>query len=1039
MVTEGGVVSDLFLRSVRFKDFRTFGSFETQIVPAPGLTLLVGTNGLGKSSFFDALEWGLTGEVRRFKSYMGATDQGKYLTRRGAVAGSHFVGLGFSDDTSIDRGPDTDPHSDEIVELLKKPAWTAQIQDIATYLAFTHFLGQAAQQRFTSRDRSEQWESLKGPSGIERLDEVRRGLRGRATELAFNRRTKRETQAIEDAERLLSEWQELIARSTRLRDAAETAGALPSETFAKRLDALAAAIFALEPDFADDTTSEPGVRLTAIRKALEDLRRNAGARRTVVESLSDIPTRYATELALADESAPPLVAAREAERLAQAEVDTAVAAVVSARGRLDTLAAAVTACDRDIAHLESIRFDLDAAARAGAELLQIEAERTRVSGDIDQHRVQLTDLEKELSEIQQRIAGRAGLSASSQAAAALGDLARQLPALRAKAGASAAALAGIDAATARTRLSELSEDRNRLVIEVETALAVVQAARDRASRVTAAVAVIASHLHDEDQDCPVCRSHFEPGQLRLVASELAGAQDATLAAAERQHADLTRSLEEAARGIAEWESVLRNAELARTTAEADAAAVADLEGRLAASQPNDAGDFISAVLEAERQAAVNLAAGQAADSADRARIAEATAARGTLQQALTALETTLSGLNDQIANLEDSLRKALERVASEGRADASPEALTASLTEKRDQRTVAERDRVAAEETLRRAIELEAAAQTQHQAVQENLRRLTSGQIAASEAERALIGRWRDSGFVGLPTASDLEAALARLGRLSQEIERLEDERTILVSAHEVAGRDQELADLLKQMSAIGGEGADVDPTRHEAELGSRRDAARTALALTETAHAAVEAFADKLRDEAAKFSTQFLTPLNGLIGDFNEALLSTPGETVQLNAAYHKDRTQFDMGLHYRDPLDDAIYDTGLPPQVVLSEGQLAANGFSILCSASTAYPWSRWRALLMDDPLQHNDIIHAAAFVDLMRNLVELQGYQLVMSSHDRGEAEFIRRKFDAAGLPCSVIALTAPSKAGVRYLPPDHNSAARNLLAGELAQTA
>ena len=54
------------------------------------------------------------------------------------------------------------------------------------------------------------------------------------------------------------------------------------------------------------------------------------------------------------------------------------------------------------------------------------------------------------------------------------------------------------------------------------------------------------------------------------------------------------------------------------------------------------------------------------------------------------------------------------------------------------------------------------------------------------------------------------------------------------------------------------------------------------------------------------------------------------------------------------------------------------------------------------------------------------------MIMSSHDRGEAEFIRRKFDAAGLPCSLIALTAPSKTGVRYLPPDHNRAALDILA-------
>src|SRR5690606_24043178 len=110
--------------------------FEAELAPAPGLTLLVGTNGLGKSSFFDALEWGLTGEVRRFKSYMGGADQGKYLTRRGATAGCHEVHLGFSDDTAISRAPGSQPASAAVIELLKRGAWTAQVQDIGTYLAF---------------------------------------------------------------------------------------------------------------------------------------------------------------------------------------------------------------------------------------------------------------------------------------------------------------------------------------------------------------------------------------------------------------------------------------------------------------------------------------------------------------------------------------------------------------------------------------------------------------------------------------------------------------------------------------------------------------------------------------------------------------------------------------------------------------------------------------------------------------------------------------------------------------------------------------
>jgi ABC-type nitrate/sulfonate/bicarbonate transport system ATPase subunit len=84
-----------------------------------------------------------------------------------------------------------------------------------------------------------------------------------------------------------------------------------------------------------------------------------------------------------------------------------------------------------------------------------------------------------------------------------------------------------------------------------------------------------------------------------------------------------------------------------------------------------------------------------------------------------------------------------------------------------------------------------------------------------------------------------------------------------------------------------------------------------------------------------------------------------------------------------------------------------------------------------LLDDPLHHNDIIHAAAFVDLMRNLVERKGHQLLMSSHERNEAEFISRKFDPAGIPCSVLELTAPSRTGVNYMPIRYNEAAKAIM--------
>jgi len=239
------------------------------------------------------------------------------------------------------------------------------------------------------------------------------------------------------------------------------------------------------------------------------------------------------------------------------------------------------------------------------------------------------------------------------------------------------------------------------------------------------------------------------------------------------------------------------------------------------------------------------------------------------------------------------------------------------------------------------------------------------------------------------------------------------------------------IVDLVEVDQALGGEGTSGDDDVYGTRLAAEVRVAEATLKSVETVNTVVKRFSETLRERAEAFSRDFLAPLNDLIGAYNEALLSTPGDSIAFRADSRVDRTSFEMSLNFRERWEDHLFNKDLPPQVVLSEGQMAANGFSILCAASTAYPWSRWRALMLDDPLQHNDIIHAAAFVDLMRNLVEIEKYQLVMSSHDRAEAEFIARKFDAAGLPCKLINLTAPSRAGVRYEEPPPNMPAQALL--------
>lgn len=234
-------MSDIFLSRIAIHDFRTFGDFAIDLPAAPGLVLLTGTNGLGKSSFFDAIEWGLTNKIRRFEPYL-QTGKKKlaekdYLTRRGADPGSHRVSLTFSDHDPIERGAGTSTPMAEIIAQLARPD-RRTINDLGTYLALTHFLGQASQQRFTSRDPRDQWHALKGPSGIDRLERVRAGLRGRPTVTAFTRRIEQQQASAATLERQMADWQGWMTRLERLRSAARAAGVLTTAEVSERIDQL---------------------------------------------------------------------------------------------------------------------------------------------------------------------------------------------------------------------------------------------------------------------------------------------------------------------------------------------------------------------------------------------------------------------------------------------------------------------------------------------------------------------------------------------------------------------------------------------------------------------------------------------------------------------------------------------------------------------------------------------------------------------------------------------------------------------------------
>ncbi|OOG70025.1 hypothetical protein B0E45_14585 [Sinorhizobium sp. A49] len=1030
-------MSNIYLSRIHIQDFRTFGRFEIDIPAGPGLVLLTGTNGLGKSSFFDAIEWGLTGKIRRFTPYVekGKFREGDYLTRRGVEPGSHGVALTFSDGKPIERGAARGTAMPTIISQLAKADRPA-ISDLGTYLALTHFLGQAERQRFTSRDPLDQWQALKGPSGIDRLERVRSGLRGRPTTNAFTRRMDEEQRAVNEIERQIADWQGWQARLDRLRQAARAAGNLTGEEVAQRAAALEAELLALlretAPTIAGETSSQ---RLTRLGDRIAQILQTLTDREAKIVELASTIHQFTAATANARRDHPVLVRARQ-------NVDDRRAALAASTSRVDETGAAVAAqnaaigtIEQQIALLEATRLDLAQRVDLAAQLDWAKAELSSLSATIAEHRSTLAAAQVAMRKHADATAEVARLQNITRRARVLVESHATLLDLEAIVSKDAIALASARqaASSARLELEPLLEKSSSLNGRINQAVAVQAEAERHASAVSAAVATIASHVHDDDADCPVCRTPFGPGQLKLLVEEAARSRDARLADAAAEIERLRSEATPLNVRIEELQWIVdapllleRTWEASRETASTTRAALA---GELGVDVDDDFGALTSS---RERQATTALVEAAAALEL----LAAPAAAAAEQRAAITAQLEELVGRQAQASSHLNALRSedqgCAERIAARGMAGTSIESLSTRLS---TQRTLLE----TARNQQAQFVDLAAAAKSQladgRDALVATERSLAEAEGVRANAEAAaneLAQRWTRSGIDGTPSQAVLDRSLSFVREIATTVRKLSDRLQVLARDNQDALLQEEIDEVVEAMRAAGGEAGLTDPAARLAELRRKDAAARAALKLTKNARSAVASFTELLKERAEDYSTQVLAPLNGVINDFNNALLSTPGESIQFKAEHRVDATSFGMSLRYREQIEAAIErEKDLPPQVVLSEGQLAANGFSILCAASTAYPWSRWPALLLDDPLQHNDIIHTAAFVDVMRNMVELAGYQLIMSSHDRGESDFIARKFDAAGLACSTIVLTAPSDKGVVYEGPEHNQAAKSAL--------
>lgn len=167
----------------------------------------------------------------------------------------------------------------------------------------------------------------------------------------------------------------------------------------------------------------------------------------------------------------------------------------------------------------------------------------------------------------------------------------------------------------------------------------------------------------------------------------------------------------------------------------------------------------------------------------------------------------------------------------------------------------------------------------------------------------------------------------------------------------------------------------------------------------------AIRTFFDSMKEEGKNLDT-YLEEINPLWKSIFNRVLINPiflNSQLQKTVSYNKSKASIDTWLHGKN----------IKVSNIASEAQLTDLQLTFILAMSQKYNWTSWKTLLLDDPTQHHDLVHAAAVFDLLRDYIYALDYQIIMSTHDNLHADFFRRKLQNDEIPVKLWVLQDSEK--------------------------
>ena len=197
------------------------------------MLIVHGSNGLGKSSLFDARSSGRspTASTTSATRTASASPAPGSPLARGRARAYRAPPITFSDDNyhrakPVDRESRPSRNSEatfrNIIALLRAPAWEQRISELQRYLLLTHFLGQSTLSRLTHRNSTERFDILKEAAQSTVIEAVANALHGQGNNTVV-RAYARQIEALEREARSLND---LLDQETVLWGEAQHVGAI---------------------------------------------------------------------------------------------------------------------------------------------------------------------------------------------------------------------------------------------------------------------------------------------------------------------------------------------------------------------------------------------------------------------------------------------------------------------------------------------------------------------------------------------------------------------------------------------------------------------------------------------------------------------------------------------------------------------------------------------------------------------------------------------------------------------------------------------